>query len=168
MGVAPTSGTVADAMRRRARTFRLARVGVLALVVLWFFLPYDVRVWIPVWLPFLAALGLELNFFASGWLEARRGRGYSAAGRDRGPQPRDLADFGGEEWREAVSVDVGGHRHWVPVEGLTDEQIEDRILDYYDDPEAARAAAAAPAVVAPKPVGLLRRYLVEAVVAVAV
>jgi len=169
MGFAPMPGTVADAMRRRARTFRLARLCVLALVVLWFFLPYDVRVWIPVWLPFLAALGLELNFFLGGWWQARQAGLHAPPGeRDRGPQARDLADFGGEEWRDAVAIDVGGHRHWVPVDGLTEEEIQERILDYYRDPESARAAAAAPAVVAPRPGNSLRRYLVEAVIAVAI
>jgi len=33
---------------------------VLALVVGYFFLPYDVQAYIPIWLPFFAALGLEV------------------------------------------------------------------------------------------------------------
>ena len=45
----------------------------LALVVAYFFLPYDVRSWFPVWLLFLAALGLEVDFFVGGWLQARQG-----------------------------------------------------------------------------------------------
>jgi hypothetical protein len=89
------------------------------------------------------------------------------AGRDRGPQARDLADFGGDHWRDAIAVDVGGEQHWVPAEGLTDEEIHDRIVDVYRDPEAARAEAAAPAVVARRD-HALRRHLVEAVVAVLV
>ena len=44
----------------------------IALVVGYFFLPYDVKAWIPVWLPFLAALGLELHFFVGGYVQARR------------------------------------------------------------------------------------------------
>jgi hypothetical protein len=170
MGLVPHPGPgheLAEAMRRRARTFRLARLAVLAFVVLWFLLPYEIRAWIPVWMPFLAALGLELNFFVGGWLQARQGRGHAAAGRDRGPQPRDLADFGGDQWRDAIAVDVGGEQHWVPAEGLTDEEIHDRIADYYRDPETARAEAAAPAVVAPRPGHPLRRYLVEGLVAIA-
>jgi hypothetical protein len=83
------------ALRRRARLFRLARLTVLALVVLYFFLPYDVRVWIPVWLPFLAALGLEVHFFFGGYLQTRGGGPLRQAPPDRTPQSRDLADLGG-------------------------------------------------------------------------
>jgi len=84
------------ALERRARGFRRARVVVLALVVGYFFLPYDVQTLIPVWLPFLAALGLELHFFVGGWVQAQRAHGHGPP--DRGPQPRDLADFGGQYW----------------------------------------------------------------------
>lgn len=81
------------ALRRRARAFRRARIAMLVLVVGWFFLPYGVRWWIPVWLPFLAALALEAQFFVGGHLQARRGAPARTAP-DRGPQPRDLADLG--------------------------------------------------------------------------
>jgi hypothetical protein len=94
-----TFGAVSDdlslALRRRARTFRRARLAVLALVVLYFFLPYDVRAWIPVWLPFLAALGLEVQFFLGGYLQMRGGGPRTQAPPDRAPQARDLADLGG-------------------------------------------------------------------------
>jgi hypothetical protein len=81
-----------SALDRRARLFRWARVGVLALVVGYFFLPYEVQAVIPVWLVFLLALGLEVQFFAGGWLQARRGEPRGPV--DRGPQPRDLQDLG--------------------------------------------------------------------------
>ena len=94
-----TFGAVSDdlsyALRRRARVFRRARLTVLALVVLYFFLPYDVRAWIPVWLPFLAALGLEVHFFLGGYLQARGGGLRMQAPADRAPQRRDVADLGG-------------------------------------------------------------------------
>ena len=79
-------------LRRRARVFRRARIAVLALVVGYFFLPYGVRAWIPVWLPFFAALGLEVSFFLGGYLQ--RSQGHAPEKPDRGPQPRDLADLG--------------------------------------------------------------------------
>jgi hypothetical protein len=79
-------------LRRRARLFRRLRLGVLALVVGYFFLPYDVQAVIPVWLLFVAAIGLELDFFLGGWLQARRGVARGPV--DRGPQPRDLAELG--------------------------------------------------------------------------
>ena len=79
-------------LRRRARLFRRLRVGVLALVVGYFFLPYEVRTVIPVWLVFLLALGLEAQFFVGGWLQAREGVVRGPV--DRGPQPRDLEELG--------------------------------------------------------------------------
>jgi hypothetical protein len=92
-----------SALDRRARLFRWARLGVLALVVGYFFLPYEVQAVIPVWLVFLLALGLEVQFFAGGWLQARRGEPRGPV--DRGPQPRDIEELGPqyEEW-EPVSL----------------------------------------------------------------
>jgi hypothetical protein len=81
----------------RTRLFRRARIAVLALVIGYFFLPYGVRAWIPVWIPFLAALGLEVQFFAGG-LRAQSG---VASAPDRGPQMRDLLELGWEpEWED--------------------------------------------------------------------
>src|SRR5512132_3029677 len=77
--------------RRRARLFRVARIVVLALVIAFFLAPYGVRSWFPVWLLFLLALGLELDFFFGGWLQTRR---TAPAAPDRGPQPRDLSELG--------------------------------------------------------------------------
>jgi hypothetical protein len=90
-----------DDVQRRARLFRFGRLAVLALVIVYFFLPYGARSWIPVWLLFVAALGLELDFFLGGYLQMRRGS-LPAETPDRGPQERDLADLGHPppEWRE--------------------------------------------------------------------
>ncbi len=85
-------------LRRRARLFRRLRIGVLALVIVYFFLPYDVQAVVPVWLLFLAALGLEVEFFVGGYRQRRSG--VTPAKPDRGPQPRDLADLGAGGWRQ--------------------------------------------------------------------
>src|SRR6058998_1292960 len=82
----------ADTVARRARFVRRARIVVLALVIGYFFLPYGVQAWIPVWLPFLAAVALEAQFFFGGY----RARPAPASARDRGPQPQDLAEWGWE------------------------------------------------------------------------
>ncbi len=71
----------------------------LGLVVLYFFLPYWIQAAIPVWLLFLAALGLEVEFFLGGYLQGRRGQPASAP--DRGPQQRDLSDLGTWAWWDA-------------------------------------------------------------------
>ena len=80
-------------LRRRARLFRIGRIAVLALVIAYFLLPYGVRSWFPVWLLFLLALGLEIDFFVGGWLRTR-GAPVAAEAADRGPQGRDLSELG--------------------------------------------------------------------------
>jgi hypothetical protein len=89
----------------RPRTYRLARIAVLALVIGYFFLPYSVRAWIPVWLPFLAAVALEVQFFVGGYRAGRQANLPSAATRDAGPQPHDLAELGGADWHGAYGFD---------------------------------------------------------------
>ena len=83
-----------SSLERRARFHRRARLAVLAAVVGYFFLPYEVKAVIPVWLLFLAALGLEVEFFVGGWLQGRRGVERGPV--DRGPQPRDLEELGAQ------------------------------------------------------------------------
>jgi hypothetical protein len=71
-----------------------------ALVIAYFFLPYGVRAWIPVWLPFAAALAVEVQFFLGG-LTAGRDGPRDATATDRGPQERDLIELGWEpEWED--------------------------------------------------------------------
>jgi hypothetical protein len=83
-------------VQRRARLFRGGRIAVLAGVIVYFFLPYWIQAAIPVWLLFLAALGLEVEFFLGGYLQGRRGQ--PAATPDRGPQQRDLSELGSWAW----------------------------------------------------------------------
>src|SRR5215203_1790107 len=103
---------------KRARYFRAARIAVLVLVVAFFLLPYDVRSWFPVWLLFLAALALEVDFFLGGWLQARRETPVTEAP-DRGPQQRDLSDLGSWDYWDPseptppVVVDPGFR--WIHV-----------------------------------------------------
>ena len=103
---------------KRARYFRAARIAVLVLVVAFFLLPYDVRSWFPVWLLFLAALALEVDFFVGGWLQARREAPVAEAP-DRGPQQRDLSDLGSWDYWDPseptppVVVDPGFR--WIHV-----------------------------------------------------
>ena len=77
----------------RARWFRAARIAVLVLVVGYFLAPYGVQSWIPVWLLFLLALALEVDFFVGGWLQSSRVAPVEET-TDRGPQQRDLSDLG--------------------------------------------------------------------------
>jgi hypothetical protein len=132
----------ASARRRRAQLIRRSRLIVLALVIAYFFLPYGVRIWIPVWLPFAAAVALEAQFFLSGIAAGRSGPGLQAERPDRGPQARDLAELGGEQWRDVHAVEHVGERHFVPTAGLTDEEIHERVEAYLRDPDAVLAGEA--------------------------
>jgi hypothetical protein len=160
------------ARRRRAQVVLRLRLAMLAFVVAYFFLPYEIRAWIPVWLPFLVAVALEAHFFLGGLMEGRGAPGRSSPG-DRGPQARDLAELGGEEWRDALAVEHGGRRFLVPTAGLSDEELNERLEAYLEDPEAAlaeaeepwRRPAAAPAV---HPRGWHLRRLAEALAVLAV
>ena len=58
--------------------------------------------WLPPLLPFLAAVAVEAQFFVAG---LRQGRRPSSATADRGPQPRDLAEFGWASRTLTVSDD---------------------------------------------------------------
>jgi hypothetical protein len=171
MGIAELSGQGGQQpldVRRRARLVRRWRLVVLAFVIAYFFLPYGVRYWIPPWIPFLGALYLEVQFFVGGYLRVRRGVTYVPPGSDPGPQPQDLADLGGEEWREATTIELDGQRHFVPIQGLTDEEVEDRVGEYARDPEAIEAARR-PYAPGPRRGGLAdRRYLLEALATLAV
>ena len=104
-------------IRRRERLFRRARIAVLVLVIVYFFLPYGVQAVIPVWLLFVAALGLEVEFFLGGWLQQRRGRKATPAP-DRGPQQRDLSDLGSWDWwdgDEATELPAAPQPRFNPV-----------------------------------------------------
>ena len=92
-------------LHRRARLFRRGRIAVLALVIGYFFLPYWIRAAIPVWLLFLAALGLEVEFFLGGYVQGRRGRPATSVP-DRGPQQRDLSELGSWAWWESDAATV--------------------------------------------------------------
>ena len=84
----------------------------LVLVIGYFFLPYGVQAWIPVWLPFLAAVALEVHFFVGGYLARNRERTPAT---DRGPQARDLADLGwGPEFEDEEFASYYEHAHEPP------------------------------------------------------
>jgi hypothetical protein len=154
-----------EELRRRARMLRLARLGVLALVVGWFFLPYGVKVWIPAWLVFVLAAALEAEFFAVGWLQRRRLYGTGAG--DRGPQARDLEELGGAEWRDVEPVVVEGERRLVPINWLTgEEEANEQLTTYLGAPEAPFVASEQPAAAGAR--SPYARYVLEALAALAV
>jgi hypothetical protein len=65
------------------------RAVVVAVVIVYFELPYSISGWIPVWLPFLLAVVIEAQFFLSGWRATPRREQI-----DPGPQMSDLEELG--------------------------------------------------------------------------
>jgi hypothetical protein len=100
------------------------RVGLVLFVLIWIFGPYALQSAVPIWLPFLIALGLELHFFVSAY------RGAPAPSRDRGPQETDRERYGyGGETDELVLVREGDEELWVPYAGETPEELAERIAE---------------------------------------
>jgi hypothetical protein len=105
----------------------LLRVALVLFVLAWVFGPYQLRSAIPVWVVFLVALGLELQFFLMG------GREGEPAEREPGPQPIDLERFGYleeeddgdedaeryEEHAEAAVEEEPPALRWRPARALT-------------------------------------------------
>lgn len=104
-----------------SRPRRLRAAALLALLA-WFLLP-ELQNAVPIWLPFLGVLALELHFLVSALREesVERSRG------GRAPQDVDLADFGGEEWLEPVLVQIDGRDVWLPATGRSDEELAELI-----------------------------------------
>jgi hypothetical protein len=134
-------------MQRRARLFRLGRVAVLASVIVYFFLPYWIQAAIPVWLLFLAALGLEVEFFLGGYMQARR-RQPAVSTPDRGPQQRDLSELGSWAWWDsdqatALPVVEAPRFRWIHVaEAAAGIALVAAILFYASRPKGWDAVSA--------------------------
>ena len=102
------------------------RLGLVAFVLAWLFGPSELRTAVPVWLPFLIALGLELQFFVG----ARGPTTASVESRDRLPQAVDRERFGyPEEPEELLLVREGGRELWVPYSGEMGDELEELMLE---------------------------------------
>ena len=100
-----------DARKNRLpRASTLLRISLALFVVVWLVGPSALRDVVPIWFPFLIALGLEVHFFL-GWRRptARRSRA------DRAPQEIDREQLGyTAESDELVLVRRGGEDVWLP------------------------------------------------------
>jgi hypothetical protein len=115
----------------------LLRVGLAVFVLVWIFGPYALQSAVPIWLPFLIALGLELNFFVAALRPAPARRS------DRGPQTADRERYGyGQETEELLLVREDGEELWIPYAGETDEELDALITEARERPEEEPAAAA--------------------------
>jgi hypothetical protein len=95
------------------------RVALAVFVLAWILGPYELRSAIPVWLAFLVALGLELNFFVGALARA------PTPAPDRGPQEIDRELYGyvydpaeDDEAKEYEDWEPEGRRFWPAVRRL--------------------------------------------------
>ena len=126
---------------RPARHVAALRIALALFVLAWIFGPYALRSAVPVWLVFLIALGLEVQFFLGALRREPR------AARDRGPQAVDRERFGYPE-------DVED-----PFEAELDEEYEPEPVELVPARRPLRRALAGLAVIGA--VGLAL-WLVEA------
>jgi hypothetical protein len=102
------------------------RIALVAFVLAWLLGPSELRTTVPVWLPFLVALVLELQFF----LGARDGEAVPVGTTDRLPQDVDRERFGyPDEPEELLLVREGGRELWIPYSGETGEEFEELLLE---------------------------------------
>jgi hypothetical protein len=138
----------------------LVRIALMAFVLTWIFGPDELQAALPIWVPFLIALGLELHFFAGGLRPPRPRRS------GRGPQDADLDLYGySGEAEELLLVRDGAQEIWVPYAGETAEEVEMLVADARELPdEEEEEAAAEPAPEEGRSRQALRRLLAGLVV----
>jgi hypothetical protein len=108
------------------------RVALAAFVLAWLFGPDLLRSAVPVWLPFLIALGLELQFLLAGW------RPSPAARPDRRPQAIDRERYGyPDETEELLLVRDGEDELLIPYSGETGEEIDALIAEAREQAQAS-------------------------------
>jgi hypothetical protein len=128
------------ALRERLRSASLLlRIGLVLFVLLWLLGPPELRSAIPIWVPFLIALGLEVLFF----VEAHR-TGGGRRRPDRGPTATDRQRYGyAAETDELLLVRRGEEEVWIPYSGQTPEEIDELIAEAEDEPPAPRVSVPA-------------------------
>jgi hypothetical protein len=108
----------------------LLRITLVVFVIVWLAGPSVLRETIPVWLAFVVALGLEVQFF----LGARRSTPRTRP--DRSPQDADRRRFGyGEEAEELVLIHEHGEELWVPYSGESGDDLEELIAEERERPD---------------------------------
>jgi hypothetical protein len=116
------------------------RVALAVFVLAWIFGPYSLRATVPIWLPFLIALGLELQFFL--------GLRLPTGGRDRPdrlPQAVDRERWGYDEGADdLLLVRRDGEELWVPYSGEAGEELEELIAQEREQVEQRRLAPPPP------------------------
>ena len=127
-------------------------IALAVFVFAWVLDVFSVRDWIPSWLPFLIALGLELRLFLSRAPARTRARG-------RLPLDVDRQRYGYGDAEELLLVRDREREVWLPYGGETPEEVESLIEE-----AEARDEDDEPFVEEPPPPRRLRRLLVGLVI----
>jgi hypothetical protein len=107
------------------------RLALAAFVLLWVFDGLGVRGAVPVWIPFLIGLGLELHLFLGG----RNATPVRVGARGRAPLEVDRARYGyAKESEELVLVRDGERELWIPYSGESAEELA-VLIDEADEDE---------------------------------
>lgn len=107
------------------------RLALAAFVLLWVFDVLGVQGTVPVWVPFLIGLGLELHFF----LGARSAVPANERGRGRSPLEIDRARYGyATEPEELVLVHDRERELWIPYSGESPQELA-ALIDDADEEE---------------------------------
>jgi hypothetical protein len=112
------------------------RLALAAFVVAWLFDVLGLRATVPVWLPFLIAVALELHFFVGGIRAAPTPTRTDA----RLPQTIDRERYGyGDDADELLLVRRGDRELWIPYAGEPPDAVETLIehAEKYEDPDPA-------------------------------
>lgn len=119
----------------------LVRLGLALFVVAWVFDVLGLRGVIPLWLPFVIALALELNLFVGGLRAAPR----DTRSRGRLPQDVDRERYGyGDEAEELVLVRDRHGEVWIPYDGQTADELEAQVAEAREEEELDELAEATP------------------------
>ena len=103
--------------RGTVRLLRRLRLALVVLLVVWFFSPPSIRDAVPLWLPFAAALLLEVQFVAANY---RSTAPFFTRG-DRRPSGDDVRRYGDGTPADWAIVDVDGEPIWVDLTETDDD-----------------------------------------------
>jgi hypothetical protein len=131
--------------RRRRRALLALRAGLVVFVLAWIFGWLGLQSLVPIWLPFLVALGLEVHFFAS----ARRAGPPRRDRPDRLPQAADRERYGTGDTGELLLVRRDGEELWIPYAGETGDDLDALVAEARE--QAEREAGETPASPVPAP-----------------
>ncbi len=121
-----------DVADRLPISLSAVRIGLVVFVLAWILGPDELRSAVPIWIVFLIALGLEVNFLVGAFRTPR------ARSLERGPQAADRDRYGYEDdGGDLLLVHDGDEELWIPYSGETDDELESLIAEAREHPRTA-------------------------------